>query len=472
MKRSKQVTFFVVAILIFAFAYLAFFGLNNWYGEKETVYFKGADSIRWGIDIQGGVEAVFTPDVGEGETDKITEDMMDAAETVINLRLVNENITDYEVYTDSEEKQIIVRFPWQSDEEDYDPAAAVKELGTQALVTFIEGSSYDETKIILQGANDVDSAEAGYDSENDQYIVSLVLTEQGKAKFATATSQLVGETISIWMDETMLSAPTVNEAITDGRAMISGSFTSESATELANQINAGTLPFKLSVDDSSLSIINPSLGEKALEIMILAGIIAFVLICLILIFRYRLPGFIACIALLGQIAFIIACTSGFFSFADSFTLTIPGLTGIILSIGMGVDCNVIANERIIEELRRGKTVDGAVKAGFDNSIAAIVDGNIATMIVAAILMGIFGPSSGFWSKILWIFTTIYNYTIGLIPGFAISNTITGVIYSFGYTLLIGIIANFFFGLIASRVLTKGVTSFKCMRKSWLYGGVK
>lgn len=468
MKKTRKIVFPIVVVLIFVFAYLAFFGVSNWYGDKETVYFKGADDIRWGIDIRGGVEAVFAPENKDGSA--ITDDMMTAAESVLKLRLVGQNITDYEVYTDNDANQIIVRFPWQSDEADYDPAAAIEELGAQAIVKFVEGESYDEKKIILQGSADVKSAEAQYNQEDQQYGVSLILTSAGKKKFADATSRLVGQNISIWMDETMLSNATVQEALTDGRAFISGSFTSESAATLANQINAGTLPFKLSVDDTKLRIINPTLGEKSLEVMLLAGIIAFAVICILLIIRYRLPGLVACISLLGQIAGIIACTSGFLSPFDSFTLTIPGITGIILSIGMGVDANVITNERIREELAKGKTIDGAIKEGFSQSFTAILDGNVTTMIVAIILMGIFGPSNGFWAKILWVFMWLYNHSIGLIPGFAISNSITGSIYSFGYTLLIGIVFNFVCGVWTSKLMTRSASRFKCLRKTWLYGG--
>lgn len=474
MKKSKKRTFIIVFLLIALFSYVAFFGISSYYGSSEKIYFKGAGDIRWGIDIQGGVEAVFTPDY---DIDRVTDEMMESAESVITTRLVGDNITDYEVYTDNEERQIIVRFPWQSDEEDYDPSAAVEELGASAVLTFIEGTEYDEEKIVLQGDDDISSASVGVDTETNQYVVQLSLTSSGKSKFAEVTTRLASShgAISIWMDDEMISAPTVDEPITDGKAQISGGsqgFTSEEAQKLANQINAGTIPFALTVDNAKLRVVSPSLGENSLDVMLLAGEIAFGAICLMLILIYRLPGFISCIALLGQIAGIVACTSGFVSGFDSFTLTIPGITGIILSIGMGVDANVITNERIKEELRRGKTIDGAIAAGYQSSFWAIFDGNITTIIVAVILMGIFGPSTGVWSKVLWVFMWIYNHTIGYIPGFAIANTITGTIYSFGYTLLIGVIFNFIMGVWASRAMLKSASRYKFLRKPWLYGGAR
>ncbi|MBR3843957.1 MAG: SecD/SecF family protein translocase subunit [Clostridia bacterium] len=473
MKRSGKSTFIVVALLIFAFAYLAFFGVNDYYGDTEKIYVKGAGDIRWGIDIQGGVEAIFTPDVTSEEFEAITSEDMANAENIIKTRLVNENITDSEVYTDNDNKQIIVRFPWQSEETNYDPVAAVKELGETAMVIFRKGQD-TSGEVLLQGAADVESAEAGYvdDQEYTGYIVSLKLTTEGANKFAKATSESIGSVISIWLDDTMLSAPTVQTAITNGEAMITGMEDAEAANDLAEKINAGSLPFALAIDDT-IRVINPTMGEKSLDVMLLAGVIAFGLICILMIVKYRVPGFVACIAILGQIAGVIAATSGFFSAVNSFTLTIPGIAGIILSIGMGVDSNVITAERIREELRDNKkTIDGAIDAGFSNAFSAILDGNITNVIVALILMGIFGPYNGVWAKLLWPFMWVYNHTIGLIPGLAVANTITGSIYSFGYTLLIGVIFNFIFGVGASRLMLKGISRFKFLRKPTLYGGVK
>ncbi len=474
MKRSGKITFIVVALLIFSFAYLAFFGINDYYGDTEKIYIKGAKDIRWGIDIQGGVEAIFTPDVTEEELANITAEDMVSAETVINTRLVNLNITDSEVYTDNENKQIIVRFPWQSEETDYDPAAAVAELGETAMVQFYAGSEKTGTPL-LQGAEDVESATAGYIDEATGYVVQLNLTAQGKSKFAKATSENIGNTISIWLDETMLTNASVKETITEGVAVISsddGSMTQEYVQDLAEKINAGSLPFALTIDDT-IRVINPTMGEKALEVMLTAGIIAFILICLMMIVKYRVPGAVACVAILGQIAGVIACTSGFIGSWNSFTLTIPGIAGIILSIGMGVDSNVITAERIREELRLNKkTLDGAIDTGFANAFSAILDGNVTNVIVALILMGIFGPYNSIWAKVLWPFMWLYNHTIGLIPGLAVANTITGSIYSFGYTLLIGVIFNFIFGVFASRIMLKGISRFKALRNPVLYGGVK
>ncbi len=451
MKRVGKPWFFIVAILIISLTFAAFFGISNYYGDNRIVYVKGAEDIRWGIDIQGGVEAVFAPDI---EADSITDDDMDAAKEIIETRLVNQNITDSEVYTDYSNKQVIVRFPWKSGESDFDPTTAVQELGETALLTFCEGTTQDT--VVLSGAADIDHATATVNQETGAYVVSLTLTSEGKTKFAEATARLVNQQISIWMDNTMISAPTVNEAITDGQAMISGNFDADSATELANKINAGSLPFALTVDDSKLQIVSPTLGAEALNVMLIAGAIAFGLICILMIIRYRLPGVIASIALLGQVGGMIACISGFFPNMSSFTLTIPGIAGIILSIGIGVDANVIVAERIKEEFANGKTIYGAIAAGYKNAWSAILDGNVTVVIVSVVLMGAFGTPD---NPLAWMFSWL-------------SSSITGSIYSFGYTLLIGVIFNLIMGVGATRVMMKSISQLKGLRKPSLYGGAK
>ena len=451
-KKTGKWVFFVIFALILALTYTAFFGIDSYYGDTRNVYFKGANDIRWGIDIRGGVEAVFSPDI---EDAKITDSDMASAKAIIETRLVGNNITDYEVYTDNASHQIIVRFPWSSDQTDFDPAKEVAKLGQTATLTFCKGSTKGDA--LVEGKN-VASASYAYEASVGHYV-SLKFDSVGKSKFATATAANVGSTISIWMDDQKISEATVNEAITTGDAMISGSFTAEEAAYLANQINAGALPFALSVDDSKMQIISPTLGSDALSVMVLAGTCAFAVICLLMIIRYRLLGVVASIALLGQVAAMIACISGYINAFDSFTLTIPGIAGIILSIGVGVDANVIAAERIKEEFAKGKTIDGAIAAGYKNSLSAIIDGNVTIVIVSLVLMGAFGSEG--------ILTTILS------PIFALfGTTITGSIYSFGYTLLVGTIFNLILGVLCSRLMVKSISRIKIFRKAAFYGGAK
>ncbi|MBR6337651.1 MAG: protein translocase subunit SecF [Ruminococcus sp.] len=453
MKRGKKPVFFIVLLCIAAFAYLTYSGISTQYGDIKTTYIKGVDEIRWGIDIQGGVNATFEPANGYDASEKD----MDSAKAIIEQRLVSLNITDSDVYVDYNKKRVMVSFPWQAGEESFDPEEAVSELGETALLTFRRGS--DETgEEILTGEN-VKNAEATQYTNNNgdlTYVVSLEFDSEGSKAFATATSELIGSPISIWMDDKCISAPNVNSAITDGKCQIEGNFTYDSAKALADKINAGSLPFKL--ETTSTNIISATLGEGARTAMIIAGAIAFIMIAIYMTIIYKLPGFVASLALFGQVVGTIACISGFFGNIESFTLTIPGIAGIILAIGMGVDANVITAERIKEELRSGKTLNGAIELGYKRAWSAVFDGNITVVFVAIILMGAFGPTDG-------IFATFLKPIF-----FAFGAATAGTIYSLGYTLLVGIILNFVFGIFCSRLMLSSLAQFKCFKKRTLYGG--
>ncbi len=454
MRRVKKPVFFIVLFCILGIGYLTFAGIHTQYGDIKTTYIKGADEIRWGIDIQGGVNATFEPVDGYDATD----DEMDAAKAVIEQRLVSLNITDSEVYVDYTKDRVIVSFPWQAGEEDFDPEAAVSELGETAVLTFRKGTEADGEEVLT--GTDVKKAEAqqyqDQDTGNIKYAVSLTLDSEGTKKFAEATSELAGNgQISIWMDDESISAPSVESAITDGKAQITGNFTYESAKALADKINAGSLPFKLTT--SSTNIISATLGEGARTAMIIAGVVAFVIVSIYMIVIYRLSGVVASIALIGQIVGSIACVSGFFGNIDSFTLTIPGIAGIILSIGMGVDANVITSERIKEELLNGKTLNGAIEMGYKRAWSAVFDGNITVIFVAVILMGAFGPTDS-------VFATLLKPVF-----FMFGASTAGTIYSLGYTLLVGIIFNFVCGIFCSRLMLSSLSKFKVFKKHKFYG---
>lgn len=466
MKRAAKPVFFIIALLILFLTYASIAGIHGRNGDNPVTHIKGVNDIRWGIDIKGGVEATFSPADGIDATDE----QMEAARSVIELRMVTNNITDYELYVDNNNDRVIVRFPWKSDETEFNPQKAIEELSATAQLTFREGDAYETTEagsdgqtvyktpsgttadtILLEG-KDVEKASSGIIQDEktgaNKYVVNLTFKESGKEKFAEATTRLLGKTISIWMDDVRISSATVNSAITEGQGMIEGNFTAGEAAALASKINAGALPFKLTTTNSGS--IDPTLGATALQAMAIAGVIALLLVCVFMLVLYRVPGFIACFALLGQVAMSLAAVSGFFNFIPSFTMTLPGVAGIILSIGMGVDANIITSERIKEELRAGKTLDGSIANGSKNSFSAIFDGNITVIIVAVILMAVFGPSN------------ILSKFFGM--------STTGTIYSFGYTLLIGVIGNFVMGVTASRLMLSSFSGNKFARNKWLYGG--
>lgn len=452
-KKGKSWPLFVVAILIVVFSLTAIFGASYQYGDTKNIYIKGASDIRFGIDIRGGVDVTFMP---AGDVDA-TPEQMTAAKTVIEDRLVGLGITDYESYVDSNKDRIIVRFPWKTGEADFNPQTAIDEIGTTAKMVFRKGSTADGEEIL--SGDDVTSANAAY-NETEGWVVQLKFNSAGAAAFADATTEQAANngTISIWLDDENISTATVNEAITGGEAIIKGKFDQDSASTLANQINSGALPFALSAE--SYSTISPSLGAKSLEVMVLAGIIAFALVAVMMIVRYRLPGTIATISLFGQVAATLAVVSGYFTVFPGSTLTLPGIAGIILGIGMGVDANVITAERIKEELAKNKTLPAAVKSGFKMGLTPIIDGNVTIVIVAAILMGAFGPTDGFWAK---VFNPIF---------FWFGPSTAGTVYSFGFTLLTSVLLNFVFGVWATRVMIRGAVHCKALRNPWLYGGKK
>ncbi len=465
MKRVSKPVFFIVAILILALGYTSVFGVSTLYGDITTTIIKGVGDIRWGIDIRGGVEATFKPADGVDATDE----QLESAKAIIETRLVSNNITDYELYQDSATDSIILRYPWKEDETEFDPEKAIEEIAATAQLTFRPGNSYEsqdidsngdivyktptgDTEEILMDGSNVKSAQAGITTDEQtntqQYAVFLELNDP--VIFEEITTEYLNQIVSIWMDDIMISAPSVNTVVTDGVCTISGDFTAEEATDLALKINAGALPFEL--ETTGFGSISPTLGESSLIAMTYAGIIALILIALFMIINYRLPGFIAVLALIGQVAISLAAISGYFTVFPSFTMTLPGIAGIILSIGMGVDANIITAERIKEELRNGRTLDRAIDKGTKNSFSAIFDGNITVVIVALILLLVFGPTN--------ILSTFFGPST------------TGTIYAFGYTLLVGVISNFIMGVGASRLMLKSISGFKGLRKNFLFGGAK
>ena len=451
-KKIGKPVFFVVFLVIFAFAITTVFGFRTYKGDLENKYIHGLEDIRLGIDIQGGVDVTFEPTDGVSAT----SDQMDAAMQVIKLRLANLGINDSETYVDYNNSRIIVRFPWQSDEENFDPAAAVDELGQMSELTFRYGTEASGD-VILTGSS-VNKATPGYDQQNSKYVVQLELNDSGTSAFATATAQQAsnGGYISIWMDDTCISSATVEEAISGGSAVISGNFDAASAKELAEQINSGALPFSL--EATSTKTLSPTLGTGALRAMVLSGLIALAFICIYMLVLYRIPGMIAVIGLIGQAAGMLAAVSGWFGFQPSSTLTIPGIAGIILSIGMGVDCNIITAERIREELARGKSVESALKSGYQNAFSAILDGNLTLAIVAVILMGAFGTNTNPITQFLD--ATIFR---------PFGATTEGFIYSFGFTLVAGVVLNFLMGVLAARLMSMSLARFKAFQKPSLFG---
>ena len=394
MKPGKRLLA-VITVIIAAFICVAVFGIGDG--------IKGVSEMRFGIDIRGGVEAIFEP---EGIDRKATEQELKTVREVIEMRLDAENITDREVTIDKQAGYIIVRFPWKSTETEFNPEEAIAELGDMAQLTFQDESG----NVLLEGKNVKNSSVEKIENNGImQYVVQLEFDDEGAILFEEITGNLLGKHLGIYMDGRQISNPVVESKIPGGWATISGMEDYAEAKDLSDKINAGALPFSLGTN--SFSTISPTLGNNALQIMIIASIIALLLVSIFMLVFYKLPGAVACITLFFQMVLQLLEVS-----IPQFTLTLPGIAGIILSLGMAVDANIIISERISEELKQGKTIRTAILNGYKNGFTSVLDGNITTAIVAIILM-IFG---------------------------------SGSMLSFGYTLLAGMIINVFVGVTVSK----------------------
>lgn len=407
MKPSKKMLTAILCMIV-AFVLLAVFGAGD--------DIKGIQEMRYGIDIRGGVEAVFEP---EGIDRKATAKELETARTVMEERLDGKNITDREVTVDKDGGYIIVRFPWKSGETNFNPEDAISELGEMAKLTF---RAPDGT-IVVEGKNVISSsAQQNADGTLTSYDVTLNFDEEGAKQFEEATGKLIGQTMGIYMDEHKISDPVVESKISGGQASITKLKSFEEAQELSKKINAGALPFSLKT--TNFSTISPSLGNNALHIMILAGIVAFILVSIFMIVYYKLPGIVACVVLVLQMVLQLLAIS-----IPQYTLTLPGIAGIILSLGMAVDANIIISERITEELKTGIGIRRAIKNGYKSAFTTVLDGNVTTAIVAIILM-IFG---------------------------------SGAMLSFGYTLLVGMIVNVLVGVSVSKKMLQSCVEIEKLR---------
>lgn len=373
------------------------------FGAGDSV--KGIFDMRFGIDIRGGVEAIFEP---QNLDRKPTPQELESAREVIESRMDSQNIADREVTVDKEAGYIIVQFPWKSGETDFNPEDAISELGEMAELTFKD----PDGTVLIQG-KDVEKATPQTNTSKGikTYVVALSFNSNGSKLFEDATGKLIGKRIGIYMDNNLISNPTVQNQISGGQAVITGMKNYEEAKALAEKINAGALPFSLKT--TNFSTISPSLGSNALTIMVYAGLVAFFVICLFMIVFYKMPGIVACVTLLLQMVIQMLAVS-----IPQYTLTLPGIAGIILTLGMAVDTNIIISERISDELKKGSSVKGAIVTGYKNAFSSVLDGNVTTAIVAVILM-IFG---------------------------------SGTMLSFGYTLLVGMVVNLLIGVSVSKHL--------------------
>ncbi|HAN21964.1 MAG: protein-export membrane protein SecD [Clostridiales bacterium GWF2_36_10] len=379
-QRAVSVSRFILVLLIISLLLsIAVFGFKVGSVSQKGIFEEGA--ITLGLDLEGGSSITY-----QAQTEETGEELkrgMDSVLQVMRQRLDSQGLTEALAYLVGDD-MVTVEIPSVSD-----PAKAAETLMATAVLTF---KNY-EKETVLEGS-DVESASWKYDIIDDsglnKYYVDLQLTDAGSVKFAEATKIAASKASSgqniiyIYMDEQVISAPSVDakyadKGLNEGNAVISGSFTEESAKALAGQINAGALEYKLnSVEQST---VGATLGEKSLVTSLKAGAIGLALVMIFMIAYYRVPGLMASISLTAYMAlFMLALI------ITKANLTLPGIAGIILSIGMAVDANVVIFERVKEELRLGKSAKAAVKAGQHRALAAVIDSNVTTLIAAGVLI--------------------------------------------------------------------------------------
>ncbi len=396
MKGKGIFTLLLMLVVVVGLGFLSYYGI----GEQKIL---GISNIKQGLDLSGGVHIVY-----EADKETVTPDEMASAVSLIQGRLDWKNWTEAEVAQEGE-KRLRVDIPGVENAED-----AIKEIGQTAQLMFVD----EKGKVLLTGdmvanaSKEVGSTKSGGVSEP---YVALEFNKEGTELFAKATADNVGKPIGIVLDTEMISSPVVNAAITDGKAIITGKFTPEEAEKLAALIRAGSLPFNLNV--LQMENVGARLGADALSSGLKAGVIGITLVLIFMLIMYKVLGFAADWALLVYICLELIALSLF-----HITLTLPGIAGIVLSIGMAVDANVVIFERIKEELVAGRTLRLATEKGFSRALPAILDGNITTLIAAGVL---------FW--------------LG-----------TGTVRGFAQTLMLGIIISMFTALFITRIIVKGL----------------
>lgn len=395
MKKNRGIVVLLVIVLATGFlGYLSAFGIGSeqWGSAKD---------IKLGLDLAGGVSITY-------ETTEAHPSSEDMSDTVFKLqKRVETYSTEAQVYQEGENR-INIEIPGVSDANEI-----LEDLGKPGSLTI----QSEDGEVVLQGTDikDAQPATQQNDMGNKETVVVLTLTDEAKENFAEYTAAHIGDRLPIVYDGSVISNPTVQSAITGGEATITGMSSYEEADELASIIRIGGL--KLELQEMRSNVVGAQLGEEAIHTSLIAAAIGFAIVCIFMCIVYRIQGFAASIALCLYVGVILGLLNAF-----QITLTLPGIAGIILSIGMAVDANVIIFARVREEITAGKTVRSAIKIGFEKALSAIVDGNVTTLI-AAFVLAIMG---------------------------------TGSVKGFAYTLALGIVVSMFTALVITKYLVNAI----------------
>lgn len=420
MNLRNTIVFILILAIIGVTAYSAMSGVDLGKIKIQTA----REKVGLGLDLAGGVYVLLEAQTNEtgAELDK----KVDQAMTIIRQRVDSLGVAEPNIVREGN-KRIRVELAGLKDTQQ-----AIDMIGKTAQLQFID----TEGNIVVTGKN-VKKSEVAFQQVStgvEEPVVSLEFDKEGASSFAEATSRLASKTndqdkiIFIVLDDKVISNPVVRTTINDGKAVIEGGFDVQSASELATLIRAGALPVELK--EVQTSIIGPTLGLESLDRSIYAGAIGLALIFLFMIIIYRVPGFIADISLTIYVLIVLGIM-----IALGVKLTLPGIAGLILSIGMAVDANIVIFERIKEELRVGKTIRTAVDSGFKRALSSVLDANVTTLIAGLVL---------------------YYFGSGPIKGF-------------GVTLIIGIISSMITAVFITKFLLKLFIGTNLVKNTKLYG---
>ncbi len=393
MKKGNSGFLLIISVLLIALlAYSGLFGLKL--GDYRVKSF--GQSISKGLDLVGGTSLLM-----EIKADNVDSNVLNRTVELISRRVNKEGTSEVSVVPEGN-KRIRIEIPGESDTK-----KVLNTIGKTGELTFVD----PEGNVILTG-KEVKEATA-YITKDNQNVVNLKLNDEGKQKFAEATEKFIGKQITIKMDEDVLTAPTVNEVINAGEAVITGMKNIEEANSIANIIQSGALP--VPVEAVSVKTVGPTIGIEAMGLSVKAGMVGLICVMLFMMLYYRAPGIIASIAVSLYVVLVLYVFSAF-----GVVLTLSGAAAVILTIGMAVDANVLIFERTKEELKMGKSIRSAVDSGFDRALSSILDSNITTIIGGLVL-----------------------YFMG-----------TGAVKGFAVTLMIGIIVSIFTALTVTKFLLK------------------
>lgn len=452
MKKGSKSVFFTLIIVILFVIFTATFGIDSYYGDIRTVYFRGVKDINWGIDIGGGTEYILSPPEGV-QLDKVN---LSANEITIKNRLSTLGIDDYSVLADYDSNQIILKLPNKNIDIDF----ALNYITKPYKVVFREGNDFSEDNIIFTN-NNIKEAIAGVDQTTNKYKIDIALDKVGKQKLSEASSNAVqnSTTISMWIDDSLVESLSPTAKIKDGELTISSNnFTANNVSEISSAISSGTLSTSLQV--SSSNEIDPILNVGVKKTLIYSTISIAIIISLLIIAVYRVPGIIAVIAIIGHSASCLASSTGYLSTFNSKTLNLYSIIGFLITIVIGLSVNTNMMQQMLQGSKEDQIFENNVKSSIKNSLKSSTLIMLLILIISLGLMAAFGPYySNLTRSTSWIFS-------------AINGSSSNIIYSFANSVFVGTILSYLFNVIGFRLIISSFSKFAQFYQNLSKGGRK